>query len=139
MTLRLDQLAPEVADLIARNRAARIVARHAYRQGERHGYRHGYGDGRGDDADRLDLDPVKETVGEAERARRFLLDLLDAGPRTVADVREAAEAERLSWRTVERAKRAAGVRSAKTAGPWTWTLAGQGRQGHQKRPARTLE
>jgi hypothetical protein len=81
---------------------------------------------------RRSVDPEYEPLTEGERAERFLLDLLAAGPRIVAEVREAADAERLNWRTVEKAKRRAGIRSAKTpAGPWAWTLR---REGHLRPP-----
>ncbi|MFO1118126.1 MAG: AAA family ATPase [Beijerinckiaceae bacterium] len=59
----------------------------------------------------------------------FLREFLADGPKSVREVKAAAEAHGYSWRTCERAKKAIGVRAVKeslTSG-WAWSL-GEDRQ-----------
>jgi len=56
-------------------------------------------------------------------AREWLEDLLSDGPMTVTDIRGQAKADDISWRTVERAKGALGIKARKKPGPsgkWFW-------------------
>jgi hypothetical protein len=46
-----------------------------------------------------------------DQAGEFLEELLAGGPRPVSEIRQAAKKARLSWRTVERAKKALDIRS----------------------------
>jgi putative DNA primase/helicase len=57
-----------------------------------------------------------------DEARRFLIEALADGPRPVADVMEAAEAEGLAPDTVKRAKRALKVKATPQGPnePWIW-------------------
>ena len=68
-----------------------------------------------------------EAEGGASRdAEAFLKALLANGPMSAAEIREAAEANCIAWRTVERAKKAIRVKSTKakaaSAGGWQWSL-----------------
>ncbi len=65
--------------------------------------------------------------GRAESdAETFLKALLADGPMAAKDVKEAAEANGLAWRTVRRAQKALGVKVARSGfgpeGQWTWSL-----------------
>ncbi len=63
------------------------------------------------------------TVKAVERATDLLADLLAEGPRATGDIREAAQAAGLKWRTVETAKAALAVRATKDGrGGWSWSL-----------------
>lgn len=60
-------------------------------------------------------------------AAAWLRDLLADGPVPVAEIKTAAKVEEHGWRTVERAKKAAGVETEKLGGPgepWVWYLPG---------------
>jgi putative DNA primase/helicase len=69
-----------------------------------------------------------ETGAEDDRvgAEDFLIGFLGEGAKTVAEVREAAKAHCLTWRTVERAKTKLGIRAAREGfgkgGVWRWEL-----------------
>ena len=67
-----------------------------------------------------------EPAGATAEAIEFLREELAEAPKTVKQLREAAEAASLSWDTVKRAKTQARVRTAKTKGipngPWQWSL-----------------
>jgi len=70
-----------------------------------------------------------EERSTAQAAQDFLRDVLSGGPEAVKDIRAQAEEAGLSWRTVERAKAALGVRAAREGesgkrggGAWVWTL-----------------
>ena len=92
-----------------------------------------------------DTEPVNVTAGDilaaadgnsADRSARdeameLLADLLRDGPVLQADVRSQCDAAGLSWTTVKRAKKAAGVEAshkgvagARGAGRWFWHLPG---------------
>lgn len=68
--------------------------------------------------------PEAEERGARTEAADFLKAELDAGPKPVKLLIDAAEAAGLSWRTVERAKEQAGVqvRKAGFSGAWEWAL-----------------
>jgi putative DNA primase/helicase len=79
--------------------------------------------------------PVTTTADEAIAANNekpstmrealdFLRDELAAGPRSAPDLKKAAVAACISWRTIERAKAELGVTSAKSGlqGSWMWQL-----------------
>lgn len=57
-----------------------------------------------------------------DEAAEFLRDELAAGPRAVEELKLAAEARGLAWRTVQDAKRAADIESFRPSplGPWLW-------------------
>lgn len=55
-------------------------------------------------------------------AALFLTELLANHPMTASQVKQQAEEAGYSWRTVERAKEAAGVESKKVKGGWQWIL-----------------
>jgi putative DNA primase/helicase len=59
-----------------------------------------------------------------DKAKNFLTGLLASGPMPVHDIKDAAEANAIAWRTVERVKQGLGVIAKKTAldGGWTWLL-----------------
>ena len=63
-----------------------------------------------------------ESAGRAAAA--WLQDFLREGPQPVAAIQAASERAGVSWRTLERAKSAAGVRSEKdtSGGGWRWVL-----------------
>ena len=63
-----------------------------------------------------------ETAGRT--AALWLQDFLREGPQPVAAIQAASEQAGVSWRTLERAKSAIGVRSEKdaTGGSWRWVL-----------------
>lgn len=63
-------------------------------------------------------------------AEKFLSDFLAFEPKTVREIKTAAEAHGLAWRTIERAKKAVGVRTKKSDfnKGWLWEL-GEARQG----------
>lgn len=70
-----------------------------------------------------------EERSAAQEAQDFLREALSDGPEAVADLRKQAGEAGLSWRTVERAKAALGVRAAREGeagkrggGAWVWTL-----------------
>jgi putative DNA primase/helicase len=66
------------------------------------------------------LDPKEAT--RLERARDFLLDVLEGGPQPVSQVEGEATRCRISPRTVMRAKRSLGVKSSKRSDCWFWSL-----------------
>lgn len=74
--------------------------------------------------------------GSLSRARGFLADLLKDGPMAAREVKEAAEANGLSWATVRRAQDSAGVLVRRVSdgfggkGHWEWSRP-QGAQGAQ--------
>ncbi len=68
----------------------------------------------------------RSTLSEAQK---FLSDVLEDGPEAVADIKRQANEAGLSWRTVERAKAALGVRAEREYGSgergvkrWMWRL-----------------
>jgi putative DNA primase/helicase len=69
-------------------------------------------------------DAESETVDGRVSAEDFLIALLVDGAKTVADVRKAANAHCLHWRTVERAKSKLGIRATREGfgkgGVWRW-------------------
>ncbi len=85
-----------------------------------------------------DAEPVTITADEAlaaprgnsgspsslDQAKEFLRELLAAGPVTALAVKAAAAAEAISGISLQRAKKALGVQSSKSAmdGGWQWTL-----------------
>lgn len=65
----------------------------------------------------------------AQASQDFLRDVLSGGPEPVKDIRAQADEAGLSWRTVERAKAALGVKAAREGEPgkrgggaWVWAL-----------------
>ncbi|MGH7332644.1 MAG: AAA family ATPase [Candidatus Rokuibacteriota bacterium] len=80
--------------------------------------------------DVLGLTETKAERSERKDAMEFLRDILQAGPTTAKDVYAGAEANGISRRTLERAKRDLGVKSDKLPdasgklgqGPWYWSL-----------------
>jgi hypothetical protein len=65
-------------------------------------------------------EPDRATQQQA--AAEWLRQLLANGPRSQKDVQTAAKLGGHAWRTVERAKRAAGAVSRKTPTGWLWEL-----------------
>ena len=77
---------------------------------------------------------AREILGEAEAAgdsldgrvgaKDFLIAFLSDGARRVAEIREAAKAHCLAWRSVERAKSKLGLRATREGfgkgGAWRW-------------------
>lgn len=61
-------------------------------------------------------------LGAAAEAETFLLDTLSGGPLPVRDVRAAADAHSIAWRTIERAKSAICIKAIKGKTGWTWCL-----------------
>ena len=61
------------------------------------------------------------SLGEA---KRLLREILADGPVPQREVKEAAEAAGISMATVQRAKKALGVKTKKKGmkGPWMWSL-----------------
>jgi hypothetical protein len=83
------------------------------------------------DLDSSDLiDQLGDDRSTIEEAKDYLLGELALGPVPVADLRRGAEANGLSWRTVERAKKLLGIEarrisgagSPRGAGRWEWFL-----------------
>lgn len=73
------------------------------------------------------LGEPEEGAGSAGRdAETFLRALLADGPMPARDVKEAAGANGLAWRTVRRAQKAAGVKVSRSGfgahGQWFWSL-----------------
>jgi len=73
-----------------------------------------------------ELMAVEQPDNEAERedAEVFLSDTLRAGPAPTRDIKEAARAHGLAWRTVERAKRDLGIQAVKLGMKegWAWEM-----------------
>jgi putative DNA primase/helicase len=77
---------------------------------------------------------AREILGEAEttpddrrlNADDFLIAMLSDGAKSVAEIRDAAKAHCLPWRTVERAKTKLGIRATREGfgkgGTWRWEL-----------------
>jgi hypothetical protein len=70
-----------------------------------------------------------EERSTAQAAQDFLRDVLSGGPAAVKGIRAQANEAGLSWRTVERAKAALGIRAAREGEPgkrgggaWVWAL-----------------
>jgi hypothetical protein len=65
-----------------------------------------------------------------ERAKEFLRDFLADGPASADDGEEAAEANGIKIRTLDRARSALGVKAVKDGfqGAWRWHLPAKGRQ-----------
>lgn len=67
-----------------------------------------------------------------DEAKRFLREELIAGPMPATELKRAAANAGISWRTVERAKKALGVESVRHGfgadGTWRWELPDKGRQ-----------
>jgi len=61
---------------------------------------------------------------QQHNAEAFLREMLSDGPMAQEELKEAAKNRGIGWRSVERAKPAAGVKSRKTGmqGPWVWEL-----------------
>jgi hypothetical protein len=85
----------------------------------------------GSELDSSDLiDQMAEDGSALEDAREFLLGELIGGPVPVSALRRGAEANAISWRTVERAKKLLGVEARRIsgagaprgAGRWEWFL-----------------
>jgi hypothetical protein len=80
-----------------------------------------------------DVDPDGGGRSEAED---FLRDFLADGPVLVKEVEAAAKAHGLAWRTVERAKKAAGVEAQRSGfgpgGGWKWHIAHRPPKGASK-------
>ncbi|MDQ3317392.1 MAG: AAA family ATPase, partial [Actinomycetota bacterium] len=82
------------------------------------------------DASALLSAPVdSEERSTLSEAQRFLSDVLEDGPEAVADIKKQTNEAGLSWRTVERAKSALGVRAEREGeagkrggGKWLWRL-----------------
>ena len=62
--------------------------------------------------------------GEGEDAEEFLVDMLRDGPTPTREIKEAARAHGLAWRTIERAKRHLGIQAAKLGMKegWAWEM-----------------
>lgn len=75
-------------------------------------------------ADLVAPQETHEARSAREEAMEFLQEELYDGPAPVTDLRKAAQRDGHSWRTVERAKRALGVKAEKSAlaGGWKWSL-----------------
>ena len=77
------------------------------------------------EADQL-LANDNESGSERAKAVDWLVEYLALGPMPVAEIKSAAEAHCISWRSIERAKRVAGVISQREgygkAGRFTWKL-----------------
>lgn len=67
---------------------------------------------------------VEHERSARDEAREWLEEMLEDGERQVDELKEQVRAAGLSWRTVERAKQDAGVRSVKSSGngPWVWRI-----------------
>lgn len=63
-----------------------------------------------------------EHGGGRDEAVAFLRDLLDAGPVGAKKARQEADEAGIAQRTLDRAKKALGVVSAKTGATWSWSL-----------------
>ena len=86
------------------------------------------------EAEPVDIDPDAVLAAEndpgrteQEDAKTWLEEILVVGPMPVKDIRNAADAEGHSWRTLVRAKAAIGVRSVATGAggkgqKWSWKL-----------------
>lgn len=69
--------------------------------------------------------PNREERSERSAAKDFLRAELDDGPRTVKELKQAASAANVAWRTLERAKSDLGVKASKSEGSngaWRWAL-----------------
>jgi len=75
-------------------------------------------------ADLLAGDTSREERSRREEAREFLLAALADGARSAKEIRRAAEADGLAWRTVQRAREDLGVRATRVgfASGATWRL-----------------
>jgi hypothetical protein len=76
------------------------------------------------------IDRFDDDRSALEEAKDFLLGELALGPVPVADIRRGAEANGLSWPTIERAKKLLGVQARRIStaggvrgsGRWEWFL-----------------
>jgi putative DNA primase/helicase len=88
--------------------------------------------------DLLGAAEVNEAEGsnanEGQDAVAFLESLLADGPLPVRQIRKDATGAGYAWRTIERAKKKAGVEAQKVsmAGGWAWALKGEDRQSFPK-------
>lgn len=75
-----------------------------------------------DDIARATRAPSGDHRSELDDARTFLLGRLADGPQPTADVKAAARAAGIAWRTVERARAALGVESRKDGASGAWRM-----------------
>ena len=66
--------------------------------------------------------PSLEGRSKTDEAEDFLADVLSDGPLDVKQIERRAKAEKLSMRTVERAKSKLGINSTKSGKTWLWKL-----------------
>jgi putative DNA primase/helicase len=68
--------------------------------------------------------PADDRQQRREDAKNWLRDLLLGGAVAAKEVKEAAEANGHTWRTIERAKGELGIEAfrEKVPGPWSWRL-----------------
>jgi putative DNA primase/helicase len=71
-------------------------------------------------------DPAGEDGSEREDAKAFLISMLAEGPVPVRRIKADATGAGYAWRTIERAKRDAGIEARKLGlkDGWVWALAG---------------
>jgi hypothetical protein len=66
---------------------------------------------------------------KSEAARSLLLEILASGPLQAKEIKKIAKEKHISWRTVQDAKKEAGIIAKKPEGmqhaPWMWSLAAE--------------
>ncbi len=69
--------------------------------------------------------PSKREAAKLGIATNLLADLLSERPLSVPSIKDAARAQGIGWRTIQKAKAELGVRSRKDGpdGPWLWEMA----------------
>ena len=65
---------------------------------------------------------VKEEKSKVDEAAEFLFDVLSDGAVPATEVMEQADEMEISRKTLERARKAAGVKSNRVDGHWVWSV-----------------
>ena len=70
---------------------------------------------------------------QRETARNFLLDILNDGPVPSVEIKEAAEANGIHWRTIERVKQSLRIVAERRSNKWFWRLPQEGEESTEAR------
>lgn len=70
----------------------------------------------------LAAEPVESERSALDDAEEWIRAQLRDGPVSAEEIRKRARKDGIAWRTISRAKRAAGATSRKTGEEWVWTL-----------------
>ena len=71
------------------------------------------------ESDGIDEDDIDE-ISPIDAAKEYLIDLLSSGSVAASQMDELLEAEGISKRTANRAKKELGIKSVQRGGQWYW-------------------